>query len=256
MFYQKTLKTVAYFVFRELEEIPGFLHAFGTRRGQPSQAPVAPESLSRAQTELMQALVLSMGGAILLRQVHSDRVVEADSSEAQAEVPRVLGPADAVVTTAPGQFPILMTADCLPILMVLPGSRRVCSVHAGRRGTSSRITLKALRSFLTSTGSTAGEIVAAIGPCIRRCCYEVGPEVLAEYEAAGHDLASIAQGRKLDLVEANRLQLEQAGVKRILDSGMCTRCRTDLFFSYRGEGAGTGRNLTIAGFKPVARLTG
>ncbi len=101
--------------------------------------------------------------------------------------------------------------------------------------------------FLSETNAHPGELVVAVGPSIRRCCYEVGPEVLEQFDRAGHDMNRIASGRQLDIAEANRAQAEELGIKHFLDSGMCTACRTDLFYSYRREGK-TGRCWALAGF--------
>ncbi|MCH8017185.1 MAG: polyphenol oxidase family protein, partial [Acidobacteria bacterium] len=144
--------------------------------------------------------------------------------------------------------PVVRTADCLPILVLLAEKKQVCVLHTGWRGTRDRITREGVSRFLEATQASPQQLIAAMGPCIRKCCYEVGPEVRNQYAQSGHDLDRCFSGPQLDLVEANSAQLQELGVTRILDSKMCTACRTDLFYSYRREGE-TGRMWLLAGFQ-------
>jgi YfiH family protein len=181
---------------------------------------------------------------VQLKQIHSDRVIKIDGSYEHGAGP---AQADGIQLARDGFFAVIKTADCAPVIAVHPKSRSVCALHAGWRGTRDRITKKALNRFLSETGASPDELTVAIGPSIRRCCYEVGPEVLEQFDRAGHEMSRIASGRQLDIVEANRVQVEDLGIERFLDSGMCTACRTDLFYSYRREGK-TGRLWALAGF--------
>lgn len=249
MFRQKKAGAISYFVFEELEAIRGFLHAFTSRlsdlpiKDAERARQVAPEKAS-----LLEALGLTRDQILLLRQTHSDCVITV-GHETQAAAKSAYD-GDGIIVLEPGYFPVIRTADCLPIFGILAEQRRLCAFHAGWRGTRDRIASKGVSRFVEVTGSTADRIVAVLGPCIRRCCYEVGPEVRDQYAALGHETERIFLGTHLDLAEANRAQLEAVGVRRILDCGLCTGCRTDLFYSYRREGA-TGRQWAVAGFTPA-----
>ncbi|MDE7211283.1 MAG: polyphenol oxidase family protein, partial [Lachnospiraceae bacterium] len=133
-------------------------------------------------------------------------------------------------------------------------------VHAGWRGSVGRIAEKAVEQMSGEFGSEPSDLRVVIGPSIGTECYEVGRDVAdAFFEAFGEDAKSIltlsgAQGAaqgcekyRLDLWEANRLVLRQAGVKpeHIVVSGLCTMCRQDLFFSHRASGTKRG---SMAGF--------
>jgi copper oxidase (laccase) domain-containing protein len=103
-------------------------------------------------------------------------------------------------------------------------------------------------------GASAGDIQAAIGPSIRVCCYEVGDEVMASFAERGRDIGQVSRpgprGRRhLDLVEENRAQLMASGVseEKIFDSGLCTFCENDRFYSFRKEGGGVGRIFGVIG---------
>jgi YfiH family protein len=248
MFRQKNPGPASFFVFEELEAIPGFVHAFTSRQTDaPNQEPAPSDEVTPQKKLLLETLGLQPTQLFFLHQVHSNRVVTVNPGPSKPSGPTTLGSADGVITLLPAQFPVIRTADCLPIFVLLAEKKQVCVLHAGWRGTRDRITREGVSRFLELTQASPQQLIAAIGPCIRKCCYEVGPEVRNEYAQAGHDLNRCFSGPQLDLVEANVAQLQEAGVTRILDSKMCTACRTDLFYSYRREGE-TGRMWHLAGF--------
>lgn len=246
VFYEKILGPIRFLAFSELDQIPGLLHAFTTRATDDlvKDAPKAVEVASGKRLFLT-TLGIPPERIVQLKQIHSDRVVRIDGNYAHGIEPER---ADGIQLARTGYFAVIKTADCAPIIAVHPESRSVCALHSGWRGTRDRIVKKALTRFLEETKAHPDEITVAIGPSIRRCCYEVGPEVLQQFEEAGHDMTRITSGRQLDIVEANCAQVEELGIKRFLDSGMCTACRTDLFYSYRREGK-TGRLWALAGFQ-------
>ena len=248
MFRQKNPGPASFFVFEELEEIPGFVHAFTSRQTDVSnQEPNPSDEVTLEKKLLLETLGLELNQLFFLRQVHSNRVVTV-TRPSKAAGPTLLGPADGVITVLPAQFPVIRTADCIPIVVLLAEKKQVCVLHTGWRGTRDRITREGVSQFLEATQASPQQLIAAIGPCIRKCCYEVGPEVRNQYARSGHDLDRCFSGPQLDLVEANSAQLQELGVTRILDSKMCTACRTDLFYSYRREGE-TGRMWLLAGFQ-------
>ena len=212
---------------------------------------------------------------VTLRQIHSDRIHIVDVVLAQPEA------GDGMVTDTPGLLLAVQTADCLPVILVDPRRKAVGVFHAGWRGTLRRIVEKGVGEMRRNFGSEPKHLQAAIGPGIRKCCFEVGPEVRVQFEAqfAYADklfreikeldpvrekypmlfLTARAPGHSelpvllfLDLVEANRLQLLDAGLsaKNISVSPLCTGCRTDLLFSYRKEKGVTGRMLAAVGIRP------
>lgn len=184
-----------------------------------------------------------------LRQRHTARVHLADARRAGEEIPW----GDALVARGPDIVLTISTADCLPVLLLDPAGSAFGAVHAGWRGTLAGVLDAALRRMVEELGAAPAAMRAGIGPGIRACCFEVGPEVVesftARYAQASEWFVPGPRGRThLDLVAANRHQLIRAGVPegRIADAGWCTRCRADLFHSYRREGAGAGRIVTLA----------
>jgi len=142
------------------------------------------------------------------------------------------GEADALLTSGRDLCLNVAVADCAPVALV--GTDEVAMVHSGWRGTLSGISGKA------ASRMAEGARRAYIGPCIRRCCYEVSPELADAFtKEFGGDVVS---GRHLSLPDAIRVDLERAGVE-VVDLGLCTGCRPDLFYSHRKQKPLTGRGL-------------
>jgi YfiH family protein len=172
---------------------------------------------------------------VTLRQIHSDVVVNAHGlADRQME-------GDALVTADVNLRIGVRTADCVPLLLLDSKRKAVAAVHAGWRGTVAEVVRGALRKMAVDFGTEPRAVSVAIGPCIRVCCYEVGAEVAARFPSA-----AICQ-RNVDLPEANKILLLAAGVRaeNIFDSGFCTACQVDQFFSYRREPLNPGRLLSV-----------
>jgi polyphenol oxidase len=214
---------------------------------------------------------------VALRQVHSDipYLVDASNFAHDQEPPK----GDALFTSETGVLLAVQTADCIPILLADTRMRAVAAIHSGWRGTLNRIAEKTLGRMRMEFGTQPEDVIAALGPGIGGCCYEVGHEVAGEFNGqfpSARDwfagpLDATARGENdpnwlpwltmkppghapeparvhLDLIAANRTILAAAGVppESISASGFCTACRTDLFFSYRREGR-TGRLMAVIG---------
>jgi YfiH family protein len=278
-----------------LEKISWVVHGFSTRIGGESR--LAGKSAlnlgftdwdSRAAVAANRQLLLGALGAtkmslMSLRQIHSDvaHIIAAPPGSDIGESPC----GDAIATAQPGLLLAVQAADCVPILLADTAQRAVAAVHAGWRGTLARIVTKTLGRMRQEFGTRPEDVVAAFGPAIGRCCYEVGPEVAQAFAAqfaSAKDwfdgpFARLSEGEEpnplpwltmmppghqpdpervnLDLRAANRWQLIEAGVlaKRIAVSALCTKCRADLFFSYRREGPGTGRLMGVIGIRAASR---
>jgi polyphenol oxidase len=216
---------------------------------------------------------------IAMRQIHSDIVRVANSADAEPSAQTAK--ADALITNKPGLLLTVQVADCVPILLADKKRHAIAAIHSGWRGTLQRIAEKALGRMQMEFGTRPRDVIAALGPGIGQCCFEVGPEVATEYEAKFPDARewfqgpfdSLARGDNdpnwlpwltmrppghqppaprvhLDLIAANRAILSAAGVPvdNIVSSGLCTACRTDLFFSFRRERV-TGRMMAAIGIR-------
>jgi len=179
-----------------------------------------------------------------LQQVHSATVLRSDGHSG------CLGAGDALITSTPGVWMAVRTADCVPVILADPVHRAAAVIHSGWRGTAARITLRALDRLGADAGTEPGDAWAAIGPAIGPCCYEVGPEVAAEFADWFPEWNSSA--RQLDLEETIFRQLRSAGVPagQIVRGAGCTRCRADEFHSFRRDKDAAGRMWTAVRIRP------
>jgi YfiH family protein len=166
------------------------------------------------------------------------------------------GPCDALITGRPGCILGILTADCVPLLLIDPKRRLAAAVHAGWRGTLLGVACRTVQRLVEELGSRPEDLLATIGPSIGPCCYSVGEEVIQALRADWPEFEGAAVRRSkslchLDLRALNRLQLLQSGLApaNLHVLGDCTACRTDLYFSHRAESGLTGRQLSLVGWK-------
>lgn len=172
-------------------------------------------------------------------QVHGTDVRRVDSLAGRRGEP-VSEPADGHATVLPGVGAMVLTADCLPVVLASHGA--VAAVHAGWRGLAAGVLQEGVRALREMGGE--GEIVAAVGPCAGPCCYEVGEEVRSAFGGV-ESAAAGRTTRTLDLRAIAHETLGRAGVAQVLDARACTICDERLF-SHRREGAAAGRQAGIA----------
>jgi YfiH family protein len=192
----------------------GFSHAFPTRD--------TPDA----------ALLEALGGGpiVQVKQVHGARAVLA--SEAKG------AEGDALVSRSAGRLPVgVRVADCIPVLVGNTRTGDVAAIHAGWRGVVAGVVGEGVRLL---GGGREGELVAAIGPCIGACCFEVGREVGVQI---GHVTREVGDKAFVDLRAAVRAQLATLGVTRVDDVPGCTKHQPELFHSFRRDGANSGRML-------------
>jgi hypothetical protein len=221
---------------------------------------------------------------ITLRQIHSSLIVRAGRDDLRRDLPCE---GDGLMTAEPGLLLGIQTADCIPVLIADRKERVVAAFHAGWRGTVARIVEHGVSRMRAEYGSQPRNLIAAIGPGIGACCYSVGEEVLEAFTARfryaqelfravsdadplgdpesladsdprmvldPHAPGQATDGLHLNLVEANRRQLLDAGLgeKAIRSVGGCTCCRQELFFSHRGSRGFTGRMMSVIGIRSEA----
>lgn len=213
--------------------------------------------LSLAGPEDNAQLAMAVGGrsVAMARQVHGRTVVVIRNGEM---APAVTPDADVFVSSSSEIAVAIRVADCVPLLMADRARGVVAAVHAGWRGTAARAAVAALEALQREFGTTPADVVAAIGPSIGSCCYEVGSELVDAFAAAGHERYLIDRwflapapprgsrersNLRLDVPGANRDQLLLAGVPedQIYASGLCTAMHLDVLTSYRAEKDAAGR---------------
>ncbi|HAH24729.1 MAG TPA: peptidoglycan editing factor PgeF [Prolixibacteraceae bacterium] len=185
---------------------------------------------------------------IFARQTHSNHVAVVSSENSLSAVPDT----DALITNEPGLFVCVQTADCVPILLFDPHQKVVAAIHAGWRGTVSKIARIAVQQMTDSFGCDPVHIIAGIGPSIHMHAYEVGPEVVEAVEANFRNSSallkpSLTEGKAyFDLWEANQTVLKESGLaeENIEVMGLCSFEQADLFYSARRDGVETGRMVS------------
>ncbi len=186
-------------------------------------------------------------------QVHSNavRVIgPGDKGAGRLTREDAIADTDAFITDETGILLAAFYADCVPILFVDPANRAIGLAHAGWKGTALQIAERTIQRMEDAFGSRPSELLAAIGPSIGGCCYEVDERVMSQ---VGIDSPKPKENGRymLDLKEVNRQFMIRTGMKpnHIEHSGYCTCCSTDLFFSHRGENGRTGRMAAWIGWK-------
>jgi len=225
------------------------LLVFSTRRGGVSQPPYAslnlgrstadqPDHVAENRTRLLDAIGVSPSRLVTLGQVHGADV-------ARAEAPGFHGGHDAVVTRVPGLALAVTSADCLPILFST--DRAVGAAHAGWRGVASGVAEATLAALCEIAGVPPQRVRVHLGPCIRPCCYEVGPDVAERFPE--QTLERRNGSIRLGLPAAVALRLGAAGLPpgAIADTGACTACEPFWYFSHRRDRGITGRHWGVVG---------
>lgn len=235
----------------------GALHAFTTRPGGESAPPFDSLNLSRGVGDAPAAVVgnrrralAALGRAledhVEVSQVHGATVALVDAVDRG----RKIEGADGLATSDPAVVLAVHTADCVPVLLADPRSGAVGAVHTGWRGTAAGAAAEAVAVMRRAFGADPRDLIAGIGPAIGPCCYEVDAVVAESYASRRWRDAVLSPGHpsrwQLDLWEANRLQLLEAGLRPegISTARMCTAHLPELFFSHRRDGI-TGRMAAL-----------
>lgn len=244
---------LVYYQFEMWAQAP-LKHGIFTRHGGVSPAPWqglnlggtvgdAPAAVQENNRRMLHSLSLQDSAVCTVWQVHGVDTVIANSP---APSRKWLNRADAMVTAQRGTTLSMRFADCVPILLYDPHAEVVGMVHAGWRGTLEGAQLSAVQTMVEAFGCLPANIQAGIGPSIGPDCYQVGEEVVAAAQELFPSLEGIIRRAEdgsayLNLWEANRRLLQQAGLEQIEVAAICTATNTAEFFSHRAEQGKTGR---------------
>ena len=227
-------------------ELPGARVLLSTRHGGVSPEPFDSLNLGRLTDDdganidanrdrLAAAVGLPRERFVYGRQVHGTRVRRATEPPGPE---RAAEPEDGQAMALRDAAALVFVADCLPVLLAADGA--VAALHCGWRPLAGGIVAEGVRA-LRELGAD-GPVHSVIGPGARGCCYEVGEEVHEHFA----DVPGARTGeRNLDLPAIAAAKLAEAGVSAVHDSGLCTMCRNDLFFSHRADKGVTGRQAGV-----------
>jgi YfiH family protein len=231
---------------------PACVLGFSTRKGGVSEPPWdtlnlglscgdRSESVLENRRRLLESQGLDPADLVTAGQVHGSiiRSVTRPGHEPGC---------DALLTVTRGVTLAVATADCMSLLYCVPGA--VAAAHAGWRGAAAGLPRLTLHALCAAAGVQPREARVALGPCIRACCYEVGPDVASGFPASAVQV--VAGHLHLDLPGVARLQLLEAGLPSdaFADTGACTACGRDGYFSHRRDAGRTGRQWGIAALRP------
>jgi YfiH family protein len=233
-------------------------HVFTTRAWRLGSARADEEP---AWGDVASALGLSAASLVRGRQVHGAEVLIARPEPGRPD-------ADIVVGADPSLGMAVQVADCVPLLLADPRTGATAAAHAGWRGVAARVPEVAVAALARSYGARPSDLLAAIGPAIGPCCYEVGDDVRRRFEELGvpknelevdfsptpaedaqnPPLPAVSHGTRpgrwfLNLWAATRRQLVRTGMRadRVFVASLCTASHPDVFCSYRRDGSGAGR---------------
>lgn len=249
---------VTYFSAPVLARERDILHAFTARGGGVSTGDFFSLNIGQRRGDdlssvrkniaiMCRAIGFSHKNMTVTLQEHSDNIALVTREDAGKGLwtPWTFSGCDGIVTDLKNVPLMCYTADCAPVLLYARDKKVIAAVHAGWRGSIARIAQKAVFKMAERFGADPKNILAAIGPHIKKCCYEVGGEVAKPFiEAFGEKVAEKCESGKykLDLTGANVFQLKEAGLseENISSAPFCTRCDNALFFSHRAQNGRSG----------------
>ena len=242
-----------------LSSCPGICHAFTTRLGGVSSGKIEglnfgfrvgdqAESVKENYRLAAKDLGFSHNHMVLSKQTHTDnvRIVTAQDAGKGIVKESDIENTDGLITNLPNIPLVIFSADCVPLLLCDSKSGTIAAIHAGWRGSVKKIAQKAVKIMRESFGCYPSDILAAIGPSIGPCCFEVDDKTALLFPEEIR-ISKPNQKYHIDLWEYNRAQLHSAGIPdtNISIARQCTKCCPDKFYSYRAQKEHTGRMAAI-----------
>jgi YfiH family protein len=247
-------KSVPFYQFHHLSEFTELKHAVFTRIGGVSTGPYRSLNLCRSvgdsETKVLKnrrIIQKRMGNMDLIfcNQVHGAEILSFSMHACSSSIRDRLQQADAMITNAHDVLLTIQVADCQAVLLHDPAKRVIANLHSGWRGSIQNIIGSVVKKMTEDFGTNPSDVIAGIGPSLGPCCAEFVnyrkeiPEQFHQFKI---------NSDHFDFWRISRFQLMEAGVRdnNIQCAELCTRCRTDHFYSYRGE-KNTGRFVAVIG---------
>ena len=243
---------VVYYAFPDFDAVPFVRHGFSTRLGGVSEGVYESMNLSYTRGDdaahvrenfarFCEAIGVDSRDGVVSAQEHHTVVHNATAADRGRGVTRERGytDIDGLLTDEPNVVLITQYADCVPLFFVDPVKLVVGTAHAGWRGTAAKMGAVMIERMVSDYGCDRADILAAVGPSIGPCCFEVDRPVRDAFLFMEECIAENGSGKyHVDLWEVNRRTLLEAGVsaEHITVTDLCTRCRPDVFWSHRATG--------------------
>lgn len=260
---EKKINNTLFLQFENFQQFPEINHFVSTRQGGISPAPYCSLNLglkTKDETQnvlenrnrLASATGIALEDCCFAKQVHENTVVILDINDkgkGSKNFEDSIANCDAMITKTQGICPVVMAADCVPLLIYDPVQKVAGAVHSGWRGTVKKIIFHTIKAMQEKFSSNTWDLWVGIGPCIHPGVYEVGNEVVEKFREEFKEIDSFFWGlnsnksKHLDLVEANRYMLRKMGVplEQVEVMNICTYRNPDLCFSARRDGINSGR---------------
>ena len=240
----------------------GFINGFSRRTGGVSRGKIDgfnfgfrvgddPDSVLENYRLLADDLGFDLKKAVCARQTHTAniRIVTSDDcGKGIFQVDSDIQDIDGLITNEPGIALIIFTADCVPLLFCDPVTKVVAASHAGWRGTAQNIGGKTVQLMRDKFGTDPRDVIAAIGPSIGPCCFEVDRATAENFDEK-YRTPKPNDKFHVDLWAANRDMIAAEGVQNIHISEECTICNSDKYYSYRTHKDHTGRQIATIAIK-------
>ena len=244
--------------FKRLLDFPNLKHGYTLRKnGINIYAKNNEQDMIESYKKVAKMLNFDYKNIVKPHQTHTDKIEIVNSANEKFDE------VDGLITNKKNIFLCTTSADCISLMFYDPSKKFIANVHSGWRGTLKQIGRKAVEKMISVYSSNPRDIICCIGPCIKKCHFEVDEDVMSkfqnEFEYTGRITEIIAKGRKveekqkynIDTTLINKLILQEAGLlpENIIDSDICTVCHSDSFHSYRADKEESGRNGAFIGMK-------
>ena len=231
-----------YFTFANLDRFSAVRHFVTCGNSTGTDVNLRTMGGADNRKKLAQTIGFDINRLVTGEQTHSLNiavVTDAEAGRGSVDIDSRIPCTDALITNHCGVCLMVLTADCVPVLLYDPATHSAAAIHAGWRGTANGIVGLTVKKMADEFGAKPENLMAAIGPCIGACCFEVGDDVAEHFSRWPNTILRRSEWPRphIDLVLANRLQLEQAGIlaANIESSDECTKCGPHGLFSHRRD---------------------
>ena len=259
MFELRERRGVKYLVIKEFEETGLVRHCFSTRIGGVSKGEAASLNFGFTRKDTRENVIenfkimcktigTDFESLVLTDQVHKANVREVTAADRGKGIlfESDIRETDAFVTNSPDVTLVTFHADCIPVFFLDPEKKAIGLAHSGWKGTYENISSNVVEAMKKLYGTNPSDLICGIGPSILTCHFEVGDDVADMFESRyGGEYIKMFDKPHINLTGIVQDQLESIGVKNIVQSGICTYCRNDLFYSYRGDNKKTGSLISM-----------
>ena len=263
MFELREKDGVKYLVITEFEDTNLVNHCFSTRVGGVSTGETATLNFgfSRKDTTenvlenfkiICKTINVEFEKLVLTDQVHGNDVYKVTEKDAGKGITREndIKNIDAFVTNVPHVPIVTFHADCIPVFFLDTKNKAIGLAHSGWKGTYSNISKKVVERMTAEYGTKPCDLICAIGPSIMECHFEVDDNVADMFVAKyGNEFITMYEKPHINLTAIVEKQLVNCGVENVVQSGICTYCNKDMYYSYRGDNHKTGSLISVMSLK-------